>query len=432
VGGDLVDHGNRVGLVMFQRANANAEIMDCHNPVAALRSTFNHNSEGRRAMTRRDLAIFVAVIVLVLGAVVGADAPAVAGKKPELVRDPVCVGWNGGWVVFRYIPKETQWMMWTSPPAPKATGMLSATSQRYVAVIDPRKQCMGWLFDLHAKEWRAIPASPLGGPPASPSMVMVAFVDEQLVVWGQPGGGKQGGIYDPAALQWRQMAVAPVSPRFRAASAVLGKKVIFWGGYGNSNPARPQSFGPLTDGAVYDLPTNQWEKMPAPPVPMSTYGYVWAQWNEKLILFGGRTGRAISRIGAIYDSATKTWDGIAECPFDVGQQSTCAVSGDKLLVWSGASPAAAAAGRTEYSREAALYDLAKKEWRKVPNAPVDPRLLGFRHVEGDQIVMWGGWISGNAGGTFLKDGVIYDVAKGVWQTIPDLPGEVPYALHPGW
>jgi hypothetical protein len=274
-------------------------------------------------MTLRELRLR-ALGFLLLSMSLGAapEAPAPAAKRPDPIRDPVCVGWNEGWVVYRYSPTQNQWLMWTSPNSPKPVTALSAVGSHHAAVVDPRKQCSGWTFNLHTQKWEQIPPSPFGGPPGATATVMITFIDDKLLAWGQPGGGKQGGIFDTATKQWNPMAVSPVPSRFRAATAKFGGKWLVWGGYGHNNPDKPRAFGALADGALYDIDKNAWEIIPGPPAPMPNYGYVWATWNDSLIVFGGRTGRAISRVGAIYDTTSKTWEAIVECPFEVGHQST--------------------------------------------------------------------------------------------------------------
>jgi len=373
-------------------------------------------------------------ILLFIAAVALADAPAPAppAKPAEPVNDPLCVGWNNSWVVYRFVPAQGQWLLWNSPPSPLPAQAMSVVGPHSVAVIEPRRQCGGWLFDLHTQKWISIPVSPFAGPPAGTTAISLALVDRQLIVWGHTNGGADGSILDPKTMQWRRMAASPVSVRFRAATAVIGDQLLVWGGYGHNDPNNPRRFGPLADGAVYDVTQDKWEKMPDTPVAMPTYGYVWTRWNDRLVIFGGRTGQVVCRTGVIYDPGAKSWEIINDCPFELGHQSACAVHKDRLLVWSGASPSAAVAGRTIYSRDCGMYDFGTKKWEKVPGAPMEPRLLAFARTQGDQIIIWGGWISGNRQGEFLTDAATYDAVNGVWQKLPDLPGKVPYALHPGW
>src|SRR6185436_3179518 len=216
-------------------------------------------------------------------------------------------------------------------------------------------------------------------------------------------------------------ALAPVPTRVRAVSAVIDHYLLVWGGYGHFDSNNPRRFGPCLDGAVYDLSKDAWEKMPAPPLPMGNYGYVACAGNGRFFLLGGRSRNQVSRGGAAFDPVDKSWEAIPDTPFEVGLQSACAFHKDKLFVWSGASPAAAAAGKTTHSTDFAMYDLGTQKWQKLPEAPMQPRLLAFSKVEGDQLTIWGGWVSG---GEFSTEAASYDIAKGVWKILPDLPGKV--------
>ena len=374
------------------------------------------------------LAMRAVGILLTIAALSAADAPA---KPPHPVTDPVCVGWNNSWTVYRYSPDQAQWLVANSPGGVLRKAV-SAIGPHSAAVLDPLQQYGGWLFDLHTQKWEPIPPSPIGGPTAFRDPITVAFIDRQLLVWGLTSANVNGAVLDTTKMQWKPMAPAPVPTRVRAASAVINQNLLVLGGYGHFDPNNPRRFGPCLDGAVYDLAKDVWEKMPAPPLPMTSYGYVSCAGNGRFFLVGGRTGKQISRGGAAFDPVNKTWEVIPDTPFEVGHQSACAFHKDKLFLWSGASPAAAAAGKTIYSTDFAVYDFATQKWQKLPEAPMQPRLLAFAKIQQDQLIIWGGWVSGNQGGEFSTEAASYDVAKGVWQKLPDLPGKTPYALHPGW
>ncbi|MCI0457150.1 MAG: hypothetical protein L0Z62_09240, partial [Gemmataceae bacterium] len=331
----------------------------------------------------------------------------------------VCVGWNEGWVIYRYSLDKGQWLMSKSPPA-RLSGAFIGVGSRTVVVLNRGRKFSGWLLDLQSHKWKELPESPVGAKPTWISGGVAAVVDHRLIVWGDTKIAPYGAVLDTVTLKWSAIPDGPVAPRKRCPHAVIGKKLFVWGGYGPGfDPKEPDARGPLSDGAVYDLERKEWDDMPRAPIQFK-YGIAWGVWRDRFVLVGGKGQRG----GAIYyDSPKRSWEKIPDAPFDVGINSACAISGDRLFVWSGAQKAAP---------NGAVYDFRKREWKKIAQAPIPPRQLAFAHAVGNRVVVWGGWVSDRDPGRFLRDGAIYDLDKGTWQKIPDLPGDVPFSLHPGW
>ena len=351
----------------------------------------------------------------------------------EPVTDPVSIGWDGGWVVHRYSPEQDQWLSSKGPAnaLPRFKAM-SAVGPHAIAIVELDNGYGGWLFDLHTQKWTAIPISPISPPGGNKDPRTCAIVDDKVVVWGITTGPTNGAVLDTKTMKWKPMAEAPVAPRYRAAAGVIGTKLLVWGGYGPLNHPNPRPSGPLTDGAVYDVARDTWQRMPDPPVPMPTYGYVSAVWKDRLVLFGGHAGKVVTRSGLTYDPAANSWEAMPQSPLDVGVQSACAVNKDKLFLWSGNSMASAAAGRSGHTRDAIAYDFKTREWKKLPEPPIGPRSLAYARAHGTKLTVWGGWDSSASPAKSFTDGATYDMDQGVWQKIPDVPGKTPYSLHPGW
>lgn len=117
----------------------------------------------------------------------------------------------------------------------------------------------GAVYDPRTEQWRAMPQAPLS---ARAEQVAV-WADDLLVVWGGRGDGlalADGALYDPVADRWDALPPAPLSARAGAASAASGHHVVIVGGYEASG-------GVLPDGAVLDLGTRTWQRLPALPGP---------------------------------------------------------------------------------------------------------------------------------------------------------------------
>ncbi len=152
--------------------------------------------------------------------VVSAPAP-----EPSLPPDPVCLGWDGGWVVYRYSLSGGKWSTWKGPdaalPRIKAFCAIGADA---VAVVDPARRYSGWLSDLRSCKWMEIPPSPIAGPDIIWDPIVVAFAGDRLVLWGRSRGPINGALLDTRTMKWDAMPKAPVRLRFRALRVAIGRK----------------------------------------------------------------------------------------------------------------------------------------------------------------------------------------------------------------
>lgn len=365
--------------------------------------------------------ILLAVLVPAAGR--GSDAPGDAPPVPDpatAVTDPVYVGWDRGCVVYRYSRPAKKWSSWKGPKAFLPEKAIAVVGPHAAAALDPAAGYGGWLFDLHAEKWSTIPQSPIAPPRGNMDPVAAAFVGGELVVWGAEAD-IQGAALDTRTLKWRPIANAPVVPRRRCVTAVVGTKLLVWGGYGRLNE---RMTGPLDDGAVYDAASDTWAKLPPPPVEGPRYGPAAAESNGRLVLFGGRGRAGVPFGGAVYDVAAGACDTLPDAPLDIGVNGACAADKERLFVWSGSSVAGGGAPG------GMVYDFRTRKWSKLPEAPIPPRLLSFARVHGSSLTVWGGWVSTPP--AFMMDGATYDALTGTWDEIATLPGDVPYEMHPGW
>ena len=337
-----------------------------------------------------------------------------AAPEPLPVTDPVCVGWEKGPAVYQYSAGQGKWSRWEGPRTARPLAAFSAVGPHSAAVVDPMRGYSGWLFDLHTQEWAAFPASPIEGPAGIMDPIVVAFAGSKLIVWGMSRGDVHGAVLDPSTMKWRPMSQAPVAIRYRCAKAVIGNKLLVWGGYG---PIDPRRGGPLADGAVYDLEKDTWEKIPDPPVPGRRSECVYAVWNDRLVLFGGTSDRGPLPTGVTYDPVTRKWQKMADAPQAIGNYASGAVHGDTLVVWSESGVGLA-------------YDFRTGRWRNLPAAPIPARVLTFTKANDQGVTFWAGWDPHAE--KALTDGAAYNLQKNAWSRIPDLPARTPKEMHPGW
>jgi hypothetical protein len=353
-----------------------------------------------------------------------------ADVKLDPTTSPMCVSWDRSWLVHRFDINTKQWQTFATAETPlpetPGNGAAQAIGKRGVAILERERNYAGWFLDFATGKWHAIPASPITPDKHNLDRTQTAMMGSRLVVWGYFEDGPQGAVYDLDTQSWSVISDAPITPRYRAETTSIGSRMFIWFGYGQQAPPRKGS-GPLFDGAIYDAASNLWEKIPEPALNVAGYGRPCVEWNGRLVVVGdGRN--AASRVGgAIYDPEAKTWETIAGSPGDLGVQSACAISQDRLFVWSGRT-----AGRNApLTSKGAVYDFTTRRWKTIATAPIEPRLLAFAQAVGSKVIVWGGWLS-NPTERFVRSGAMYDLESDTWEAIPDLPTSVPKTLHPGW
>ena len=85
--------------------------------------------------------------------------------------------------------------------------------------------------------------------------------------------------------------------------------------------------------------------------------------------------------------------------------------------------------RHHTSPNGTVYDFRTREWQVLPTAPIAARSLSLTWPAEHGVYVWGGWVGE---GTFCRDGAFFDFHRNTRERTPDLPEDIPMALHPGW
>ena len=267
---------------------------------------------------------------------------------------------------------------------------------------------VGAIYDIDNDSWKKM------AEPASIKAIddWPAFIyKNKFVVWGAPPAGAgdcYGAVYDLDKDVWTEMARAPLERRNWSAAVLVDGKLVIWGGA--PGPVEVRTAESRSDGAVYDIDKDTWRKMSASPLEARWAPRVFA-WGRKVVIWGGM-GKSESKDkffdydGAIYDVEKDAWEKIAEAPLEgehprelysygiFGYNPTPpALSGSKLIVWS------------VYCH--AIYDLEKKTWQEMADAPIGGRDYHASLLCGNRLVLWGGRDSRNA----YSDGAIFRIPK---------------------
>lgn len=270
--------------------------------------------------------------------------------------------------------------------------------------LDP----VGGIYDMTRDTWKKM------APPASIKAIddWPPFVyGNKFIVWGCPSAKDPksvGAIYDMGKDEWTDITAAPIERRNWPGAVLVGPKLIIWGGC--DGPVEAHTGTSRSDGAVYDIDQAAWKKTSPAPIEAR-----WAPrafvWGRKVVIWGGM-GRSSSEDkfffydGAIYDLDTDTWQRIPEAPvtsasarkvYSYGifgyNPTPPTLWGDRLVVWS------------FYCH--AVYDLRNGTWTEMAPGPISGRDYHVSLLSGNKLIIWGGR---DAKGVY-SDGAVLDLMK---------------------
>ena len=238
-----------------------------------------------------------------------------------------------------------------------------------------------------------------------------------------------------AAGHWSKLPAAPIIGREYAATGWTGRQMLVWGG--QTGPYRERLLG---DGAAYTPATNRWSVLPASPLNART-GMASAWTGRELFVWGGydRIGpksasfRAASD-GAVYSPAANTWRKLPPAPLSPRVYASAVWTGSEVVLIGG-QPAVVGAQRTGRV-EAAAWNQSTDTWRRLATiAEPSPRQVLAIYVvnAGGTLYTWVLWATyitrGNsATGTQGIDLEKYDPAVNRWHRMTTT-GDVPAGFN---
>jgi hypothetical protein len=286
------------------------------------------------------------------------------------------------------------------PPVAPTTGAATSTSQAKRTAPE-----QGWLAP---SDMVTRPTSMEGFPKPVQDHTAV-WTGKVVLFWGgdeafpkeddgyapvDPIGRADGGIYDPAADQWRPLPAAPLAGRFDHVAVWTGTEMLVFGG----RDAR-QAFG---DGAAFDPVKGTWRPLSSKGAPSgrSSPGGVWT--GHELVVVGGRGPKDRARDDAFaYDPTKDAWRALGTLATS-RDEPTAVWTGTEVVVWGGVDPAAAAKGER----------LVDEQWKPLASTGAPPvRAQQVVIWAADRLVVWGGR---EADDTFTKDGARWDPTTDAW------------------
>jgi N-acetylneuraminic acid mutarotase len=298
------------------------------------------------------------------------------------------------------LPKGGLWTLATAMPEPRQEAGVTALGNMVYIVggygADQVPSTLVQAYDPAANKWKQ--AAPI---PEGLHHHGVAAVDGKIYVVGGFTGtfAKRNPVnsvwqYDPGADRWEKRAPLPTA-RGALAVAALDGRIYAMGGE-RFNAAKPGTYEPVADVAVYDPKSDKWEVVP--PLKYRRDHLVAGAIGGRVYAAGGRDrpNYTLQHIEE-YNPATRAWT--ERAPMPTGRSGgAAAVVNNRLYVFGGeGNPDNTALGTFNQTE---FYDAAADAWTRLAPMPLGRHAIGAA-VVANRIYLPGGSIvqGGRAPGT---------------------------------
>ena len=234
----------------------------------------------------------------------------------------------------------------------------------------------------------------------------------EIFVWGGQLGANTysgaGALYRPGTDQWQTVTTAGAPSARRGHTMVFDgvDGALVWGGFGDS--------GFLNTGARFDLESGSWSGISAANAPAARDGHVAAWESPVMVIWGGRNSAGALGDGSAYNSVTDQWSAVPAAGGPSPRSGASGVwTGTRLLVWGGVG----SAGEVNTGGQL-LFQLvpavAAVQWLPITTIDAPSARTGHAAVwTGTRMIIWGG----RNGGTYLRDGAMFDPGTGRWTAL---------------
>lgn len=267
----------------------------------------------------------------------------------------------------------------------------------------------------------------------------------RMVIWGGCSLGDNavvdcgkffgdGALYDVRNQSWEtipgQTGDSP-SPRAYHQSAwidisekgLVKNSLIVWGGCGDNSACSALR----SDGAIYDVQTRSWKKIPNPSFTFSGRTKAVSVWTGKEFLIWGGEGidankaRMTLNDGAAYNPDTKTWRKLSASPLPATLHAQAVWTGKVMAIYGGCAMQSLQQFCSNLSNKLGLYDPASDKWDLVDSSSMSNGRDGrFMHTMTYIPQMNQLWIVGGQDAhQFLGEGLVFQLSTRKWTNIPD-------------
>lgn len=245
---------------------------------------------------------------------------------------------------------------------------------------------------LHGS-WQKLPAAPVSKLPV---ITVGAWTGRAMIIHGVnfTTAGTRGVTfaYRPATKSWVRLANGPrpASVETTDVAAWTGSRLLVMG---------------LTNGS-YNPATNTWRAIARPG--MSFGGAVTGWTGRQFLAWGGTCCDSSTRDGIAYNPATNTWRKLPTAPLRARADAAGAWTGRELVVAGGRR----LPSKPSTYRDAAAYNPATGNWRKLPQMPTVLPAAGSALWDGKEVL----FLSGTS-----ARGLAYRPATNSWRLLPAMP-----------
>ena len=214
--------------------------------------------------------------------------------------------------------------------------------------------------------------------------------------------------YDAPTDTWRTLSAPPFHGQTQFV-ATRGDNAFAIG--------EPPSGSTTTPFAVLDVGTGKWRTLEA--LPDRVFGRLETSGDAgRVFAFAATDGEVQRQIAVEYDIAANRWTKLPAPPLSPRILEALQWTGRELLIWGGGD---AHQGGIAADSDGAAYEPSGGTWRKLPPAPVPPRLGAANVWTGTELLIWGGSDCGGCGTKPIGAGAAYDPATNQWRKLATSP-----------
>lgn len=277
-----------------------------------------------------------------------------------------------------------------------------------------------WRYDFDQQRWSEISSAsaPETGVRGYESATVVSSGDK-IAVWGsfKDDSGRlsrSGALLSVHSYQWTPMSTenAP-APRVDPKSLFSEERLWIWGGKGESG-------APVASGGIYDVTKNSWQTVSELGAPVAAVSHAIRSGDEVLV-WGQATPAALETVGARYHLRENRWSTIPSIrtPLPAFTTLNGLVDG-KALFWGAQSELGCLASGSYYS-------FADNSWTPVSSVGAPPGCMSPTvSMFPDGFLSWGGYLIGEDQKlTWMNEGGFYNAKERNWSPMstdhaPDL------------
>ncbi len=273
----------------------------------------------------------------------------------------------------------------------------------------------GGRYDVGSNSW--VPTSLQSNAPSGRHANTAVWTGLEMIVWGgadRVNYFSTGGLYSPGTDSWAPTSTGNNCPRGRRGHTAVwtGVEMIVWGGN-----YYEITWVDVNSGGRYNPALDSWQSTStALPCPSARRWHIAFWTGTEMLLWGGTAANSGALFnGGRYDPGMDTWKSAStgpNCPSE-RQGFSSVWTGSSMIIWGGSDP-------DGYSLQSGgIYDPGTDSWKATAIDYFCPggRKLASAVWTGDEMLVWGGFISGPEYPITTPNGARYRPSSNTWAPI---------------